>query len=134
FYPTPTGDALVVIGVLVVLYVLLTPMVRIAREPAYRVACVNHLKQLALSVHNYNGDHQQFPALSNDPTNTGNLHSWRVSLLPYLEHSQLHSQYRFDQPWDSPANSSLVPAGWDIFECPSHAQGTEVQYFAVVGP
>lgn len=133
YYSTPTRLVLVVLGILVVLYLLL-PRVQTSRDPSPRVACVNHLKQLALSVIQYHEWHKQLPTPSSDSTGTGNFHSWRVSSLPYIEQSQVHAQYRFDAAWDSPFNSSLVPRGWDLFECPSHAQGTEVQYFAVVGP
>jgi hypothetical protein len=36
------------------------------------------------------------------------LLSWRVMLLPYLEDSQLHDEFKLDEPWDSPHNIGLL--------------------------
>lgn len=34
--------------------------------------------------------------------------SWRVALLPYLGHTNLHDQFHHDEPWDSEHNRQLV--------------------------
>jgi hypothetical protein len=38
------------------------------------------------------------------------LLSWRVRLLPYLEHELLYERFRLDEPWDSPHNKALIAA------------------------
>src|SRR5262245_40501582 len=37
------------------------------------------------------------------------LHSWRVLILPFLGHADLHRRFRLDEPWDSPHNLALLP-------------------------
>src|ERR1700757_2010966 len=46
-------ELLVVIAIIAVLIALLLPAVQAAREAARRAQCVNNLKQLGLSAHNY---------------------------------------------------------------------------------
>ncbi len=36
------------------------------------------------------------------------LLSWRVAILPYLEHNDLYKQFHLDEPWDSPHNRTLI--------------------------
>ena len=63
-------------------------------------------------------------------------HSWRVLILPYLEHADVYNAYDFSQPWDSPNNKAIIdkmPAVYrdriygDTKESTSH-------YAALVGP
>ena len=35
------------------------------------------------------------------------MHSWRVLLLPFLEHQELYAQYDFREPWNGPHNRLL---------------------------
>src|SRR5271155_415299 len=36
------------------------------------------------------------------------LLSWRVAILPYIEHEALYQQFKLDEPWDSPHNKKLL--------------------------
>jgi len=36
------------------------------------------------------------------------LLSWRVHILPYIEHDKLHKQFKLDEPWDGPTNIALL--------------------------
>ena len=71
-------------------------------------ASVDHLKQLALALHNYHEVNNHFPAAATVDGKGKSLLSWRVQLLPYLEQSRLFNQFKLDEPWDSPNNKPLI--------------------------
>ncbi|HEV7278724.1 MAG TPA: DUF1559 domain-containing protein [Pirellulaceae bacterium] len=46
---------------------------------------------------------------------SGQPRSWRVELLPFLAEKELFSQYRTDEPWDSPHNRELIARIPDVY-------------------
>src|SRR6202161_1152283 len=54
-------ELLVVIAIIAVLIALLLPAVQAAREAARRAQCANNLKQIGLSLHNYESANSTFP-------------------------------------------------------------------------
>jgi len=70
------------------------------------------------AMQNFQTAYQKFPASmsleregSRGLKNASELKpfSWRVAILPFIGHQELFEQYRFDEPWDSEANSKLLP-------------------------
>jgi len=88
-------ELLVVIAIIAVLIALLLPAVQAAREAARRAQCVNNLKQLGLSLHNYESSNScVVSARIFDIVNTcpsGNVFKgcqdtpWFCLLLPFFE-------------------------------------------------
>lgn len=61
------------------------------------------------------------------------LLSWRVSILPFIGYGELYSQFRLDEPWDSPHNIALLPEMPEHFYHPSVEDGKTI-YLGLDGP
>jgi prepilin-type processing-associated H-X9-DG protein len=121
-----------------VLVALLLPAVQSAREAARRVQCSNNLKQIALAFHNYHDVYKTLPPAYIPDEDGQPMHSWRVLILPFLEHQQIYEQYKFDEPWDSPHNRAVTSVPIPVYSCPSDPAGaavpTPTNYMVITGP
>ena len=86
---------------------------------ARRMYCSNHLKQIALALHNYHDTYKRFPPAVTYDEDGRAMHSWRVLILPYLEQQALYEAYDMSEPWNGPSNSKLVAQMPPVFRCPS---------------
>lgn len=97
-------ELLVVIAIIGVLVALLLPAVQSARESARRMQCSNHMKQLALAMHNHHDLRGYFPhGTYNLLDNTGSTpppysgkydrRCWMHDVQPYLEQGNLHDEF-----------------------------------------
>ncbi len=112
-------ELLVVIAIIAILVALLLPAVQQAREAARRTQCRNHLKQIALAMHNYDSTFGTLPpSMAVIPSITTNA-SWSIHgrLLPYMEQANLYSQIDLSRAWGNfPVISNFrVP----VYVCPS---------------
>jgi len=70
----------------------------------------------------------------------GTPRSWRVEILPSLEHQALRNDYLDDQPWNSAANLKVAKARLPFFCCPSilrsyrKAEILKTSYVLITGP
>jgi prepilin-type N-terminal cleavage/methylation domain-containing protein/prepilin-type processing-associated H-X9-DG protein len=97
-------ELLVVIAIIGILVALLLPAVQMAREAARTSQCKNNLKQLGLSLINFEGARQVFP-----PTDPANGFSPQARLLPYLEAANLQNLLDFTQPaFTGPYNAQVL--------------------------
>ncbi len=68
----------------------------------------NNLKQLGLGFHNVASTYNfELPTGIYDSTGKVGL-SWRVAMLPFIEHGELYKQFHLSEPWDSPHNKQLI--------------------------
>jgi prepilin-type processing-associated H-X9-DG protein len=105
------------------------------REAAARIKCANNLKQLGLSVHNYESANQKFPAgfTGNAPTGApAYFYSWSTLAIlnPFLEQTNIYNSmdlnvpvYALTSPYNVlPQNQFAVVQKVPLFLCPSDKQ------------
>ena len=76
-------ELLVVIAIIAILAALLLPALSRAKQSARRIACVNHLKQLALATVMYVADNQDYYPSSNSPD------EWPQAIRPNYENQRI---------------------------------------------
>ncbi len=102
--------------------------------PADRMRDQNNLKQIGLAFHNLHDATGKMNWAIFSPQGQPLL-SWRVALLPYLEHQALYQQIRLNEPWDSPHNSQFHNQMPTVFQLPGRNAGANKTYYQVfVGP
>ncbi len=123
------GKGLAIIGIVtgslsflclpVILIGLLIPAVQKVRDASARMQDANNLKEIGLAMDDYNSATGAFPSAAIcDPTGKPLL-SWRVAILPYIEHQNLYTQFKLDEPWDGPNNSKLIPLMPETYALPN---------------
>ncbi len=101
-YRIQSGPA--TIGVLVS---LLLPAVQSVRQAARRTDTMNRVRQLMLAMLNYESTFERLPADICDKDGRPLL-SWRVAVLPFMDHADLYEKFHLDEPWDSEHNRPLL--------------------------
>ena len=60
--------------------------------------------------------------------------SWRVHILPFIDHNSLFKQFHLDEPWDSPHNRTLIDKMPSIYRMPmSKTEKGRTNYLLPVG-
>jgi hypothetical protein len=102
------------------------------REAMHKSVCQQRLHRISLAMLLYERQHGTLPPACTVDASGNRLHSWRVLLLPQLGESELFSQIRLDEPWDSPHNRAFHTAADHLYHCPSHGLAPGETMYAVV--
>jgi prepilin-type N-terminal cleavage/methylation domain-containing protein/prepilin-type processing-associated H-X9-DG protein len=146
-------ELLVVIAIIGLLIALLLPAVQAARGAARRMQCGNHLKQLALGMHQFENTYGHLPPGLNLPISSqsgavfpGNalvtdgkikpprfpdqFGSWFVYTMPFIEQSNLYDRWDFSQRDFANANgpNSVAAVIVPLFLCPSDIAESQTTY------
>ena len=81
------------------------------------------LRAVVIAMHNYHADNGHLPGPAILDKSGKSLLSWRVELLPYLGHGDLHGQFKLDEPWDSEHNRKLLARMPPLYAHPSDKTG-----------
>ncbi|MCC6510821.1 MAG: DUF1559 domain-containing protein, partial [Pirellulaceae bacterium] len=135
-------ELLVVIAIIGILVGLLLPAVQSAREAARRMQCSNNLKQIGLSIHNYESAHKRYPigSVDADPKeNPASRNLWTagnhrkgtvlVKLLPFVEQTALFNSIDFNldveqqlsalAPFNTAGRVDMRQVTMSVYRCPS---------------
>jgi Protein of unknown function (DUF1559) len=115
---------------------LMFAAIRQAVRESRRMTCSKQIHDLGMAMLQYRQTHTRFPAPAIMGRDGKSLLSWRVAILPQLGYQSLYARFRFDEPWDSPHNVSLLAEMPPQFACPGAASRRSGQtgYLVVVGP
>jgi len=102
-------ELLVVIAIIAILIGLLLPAVQKVREAASRMTCTNNMKQIALSMHNYESANGFVPIGKNRYSGMGPF----VLMLPYMEQDNVLRQIdaRAYQVYPATTTTAMNPLG-----------------------
>lgn len=111
------------------------PILEIWSLPMH-AACINNLKQIGLALHNYRDKYGNFPSVSRRDENGKPLFSWRVEILPMMEHGDLYDTIKKDESWDSPHNARVLNQKLPELTCPidNRENALSTSYIAIIGP
>jgi Protein of unknown function (DUF1559). len=127
------AQLLVVVGVVVVLIALLLPAIRMPGDSVRRMQCNNHLRQIALALHEYESVYHCLPPAYTVDAAGRPLHSWRTLILPFAEGKSLYERIDLSKPWDDPANQAALEDSPEVYRCPSaQLAKSKTTYLAVI--
>lgn len=126
-----------VVAALCIIAAFVVHVVRQAREAARAASCEGHMNQLQGALRKYEIANGHFPPAYIVGPDGKPWHSWRVLILPYVEHQDVYAKYRFDEPWNGPHNRQLADQiHVELFQCcsgPEYENTLNTNYVAVVG-
>ncbi len=113
-------ELLVVIAIIGILIALLLPAVQAAREAARRMQCTNNLKQIGLSLLNFEVQNGKLPAggVGHDGNNFQEYSAF-LQILPLLEQGGIEDAYDYSLRPYSGNNLNVSQAQVPAYLCPS---------------
>lgn len=95
---------------------------------------LNNLRRITLALLNFESANGYFPARHSCDENGKILLSWRVHILPFMDHDELYRKFRLDEPWNSPHNKKLISSMPPLYSASNLVESTssgETPYLAI---
>jgi prepilin-type N-terminal cleavage/methylation domain-containing protein/prepilin-type processing-associated H-X9-DG protein len=113
-------ELLVVIAIIAILLALMLPAVQKVREAAARMECMNNLRQMAIALHNFAGDHgHAFPPSRITVGTDNKFRSWTPIVLPYVEQDNVSKLWNQSLKWNVGSNLTVSQTQLKLFKCPT---------------
>lgn len=104
----------VVMGIVGILAALTLPAIQMMRESARKTTCMNHLKNIGLSMHLFADSNQgDLPQMGIPNGAPAERHSWISQTLPFIEQNMAWTELEADTNYNAALHS--IP----VFACPS---------------
>jgi len=84
------------------------------------------LSEIRRGIFSFHYSNERYPKHGTYDEDGNPLLSWRVQILPFIEHTALYEMFHHDEPWDSPHNLSLLPLMPEIYSSEGIANGFTV--------
>ncbi|MFO0940139.1 MAG: DUF1559 domain-containing protein [Pirellulales bacterium] len=94
---------------------MMASMMEQAKQQAAQMTRSNNLRQLLLSMHNYESAYRVVPFNHSVEGRLSEDLSWRVRVLPFIEQNALYEKFDLSEPWDSEKNKPLANTMPEIF-------------------
>jgi hypothetical protein len=104
------------------------------RYAARRMSCCNNVRQIVLALLNFEYGNSHLPEPVQYSKDGEPWHSWRITVAPYLEHSDLFDRYHRNEAWNGRRNIKLLADMSWTYSCPSNKTETTTPYKLVTGP
>jgi hypothetical protein len=108
----------------------------IVQTARVRAKAKKNLNTIVLGLQNYADKNKgRMPPPAVIDKNGKRLLSWRVLILPYIEHKDLYEQFHLDEPWDNEHNKKLLAKMPTVFASnpPKGKKPHATYYQALVG-
>ena len=109
------------------------PLIEAMKDRARDNVRLNQMKNIGLAMHNYHDVYGRFPAAAICDDAGKPLLSWRVAILPYIEHADLYDKFHLDEPWDSPHNKKLIDRMPDVYRRGDDQSTTKTGFVVYTG-
>lgn len=123
-----------------VVLLMLLPAVNGPRGAAPAANCQSNMRNIAIAILNYETTHERFPRAVRGGDDGTPPRSWRVEVLPQLEHQPTRDRYKDDLPWDAGTNHEIAKRQLPLFQCPSSGNRNDetdtfkTDYVLITGP
>ena len=103
------------------------------RTPNLIMANLGNVRHIgrAIKLHDQTYGDQTGPSEIVKYRNGQPLLSWRVHLLPFLEHDALYAKFNLDESWDSPHNIKLLDEMPGYYACPYSSHSNDLRHRTV---